>query len=317
MRKHETVTEFKGKKLLNATHKGEEPKTEFKNSYDSPRVKLINYTPHVYEDMFWFIMGSFGNEVNKRKQFNPTPEEIEQTIEACLNGEALPLAMEIPKFTFAISGIDRIITHQIVRSRIGVVYSQHCTGDNDVRHLKFLLPHRIMEAKRRQNPTVDDAEAWLVDFKERIQAWLRAGKLLYAEGIDKHEMSIQDMRHIIPHCMDTYIYMSCNYMMLRNWIGRRLCTNETPQMQRLAVLIRDEVSAVYPLLGNYLRGACDITKRCHFKKNNSIFGGAVCYPCDKYPHVGDSDPKAFIHPMIAAKIRGRKSEAETEDESVL
>jgi len=291
----ESITEFHGKKMLNAFHKGEKPKTDFKDSSDSVRVALLNYSPSVYEDMFWFIMGSYGNEANKRKQFTPSEEDIEKVIEACLNREAMPLALEIPKFTFVIWGIDRIITHQIVRNRIGVVYSQHCTGDNDIRHVDFLLPHRMIGAN-----TEDE-----VDFRMRVKEWHRVGKALYAEGIDVHGYSMQDMRHMMPQDVDTYVMMSCNYMMLQNFVGRRLCSNETMQIQRVAELIKEEVTKVYPFLGRHLMSNCDRAKRCHFKKNGTIFGGSVYYPCGKYPWSSKEapDPEAFIHPMTSEEIR--------------
>lgn len=291
----ETITEFQGKKLLNAVHRGEEPKTEFKDSSDSVKVTLLNFTPNVFEDMFWFIMGSYGNEVNKRKQFKPTAEEINQVIEACLNREAMPLALEIPKFTFAIWGLDRIITHQIVRNRIGVVYSQHCTGDNDVRHVDMLLPHRMMVADTEEES----------DFRTRVKANQIETKKLYAEGIDQYGYSIQDMRHLLPQNIDTYIYMSVNYMTLLNFVGRRLCSNETQQIQRVAELMKMEVTQVYPLLGKYLRGHCDSAKRCMFKKNGTIFGGSVYYPCGKYPWNDKEvpDPDAYIHAETSEESR--------------
>lgn len=296
----ESVVEFQGKKILNAFHKGEKPQTEFKDSMEAVKVTLLNYSPNIFEDMFWFITGSYGNEVNKRKQFNPTEEEIVQVIEACLNREAMPLALEIPKFTFVVYGIDRIITHQIVRNRIGVVYSQHCTGDNDVRHVDMLLPHRMVEAN-----TEDE-----IDFRMRVKEWCRVGKRLYAEGIDVHKYSMQDMRHIMPQNIDTYVIISCNYMMLQGFVGRRLCSNETAQIQRVAELMKEEVTKAYPLLGEYLMGHCDRAKRCMFKKNGTIFGGSVYYPCGKHPWTKDApDPEAFIHPCTSEEIRAVENPA--------
>jgi len=298
--KFESVVEFQNKKILNSFHKGEEPRTEFKNSYETVRVTLLNYTPNIFEDMFWFIMGSYGNEPNKRKQFNPTDEEIARVIEACLNHEAMPLALEIPKFTFIVHGIDRIITHQIVRNRIGVVYSQHCTGDNDVRHVDMLLPHRMMIAQTEEE----------IDFRMRVKEWCRVGKRLYAEGIDIHGYSIQDMRHTMPQNIETYVKINCNYNMLLGFVGRRLCSNETWQMQRIAELMKEEVTKVYPLLGKYLMANCDRAQKCLFKKNGTIFGGSVYYPCGKYPWSKEAlDSEAYIHPCTSEEIRGRENPA--------
>lgn len=312
MSEYQTKTEFQGKKLLNATFKGEEPKTNFVESYKAPRVELLaTMDPTVlYRCMFTFIMGSYGNHPHKVEEYNPTLSEMEEVIEACLNHEALPLAMEIPTFTFKIYGIDRIITHQIVRSRIGVTFSQHCTGDNDVRHVDYLLPYRMLAASEDKGGSTE------AEFVQRVQRHLKEAKELYVEAIDEYNYSIQDARHILPQCLDTYIYMHCNYMMLRNFVARRLCANETPQMQWICKGIKEEVSRAFPLLGKYLVGSCDITGRCNFRKNNSVFGGSVYFGCGKYPRRGlkgnelSNDPDAYIHPGYPSEYRGIVTEGE-------
>jgi len=276
-----TMKEFKGKRILNAVHTGEEPKGGIKNSYESIGVELVSDVRNWKSAMFTFIMGSYNNDPNKLENFEPTPEEVDEIINSAIEGEALPLAMEIPTFTFKITGIDRIITHQIVRSRIGVTFSQHCTGDNDVRHLDMLLPKPILENVSER-------------MKQKVVNALFNIKGIYAELLDEEKISIQDARHILPQCIDTYIYMTANFMMLKNFCARRLCTNETVQMQRISTLIRKEIEEkVSPILAKHLIGICDKTKRCHFRKNDSVFGGSVFHPCGKFPRI-DSNGKEIL-----------------------
>jgi len=301
------MKEFQEKKVLNKVCFGEKPAFGIKDAVTSISVELVDYPEEssLYSTMFQFIMGSYGNEPNKLIEYVPSDEEIEEVVEASLKGEALPLAMEIPKFTFRVNGIDRIITHQIVRSRIGVVYSQHCTGDNDIRHVNYLIPHAIAKLRKK-------SPAW----NERIGKFLVESKEIYADLIDKENISIQDARGFILPLMETYIYMSCNYMMIRNFVARRLCANETHQMQFIAHSMRELIRIRFPLLGKYLQGTCDKIKKCVFKKNDSIFAGSVYYPCGKYPRFDNEgkeipvDPEKFIHKEPSSSMRGIQSVAE-------
>lgn len=265
------VKEFIGRQILNDQFRDEKPKNVFKDSFKSVEVKLMNYTQHAYDIMASFILGSYGNRpMGWEYEIGRDGQKKIEMVEACLKGETMPLAMELPNFVFCISGIDRVITHQIVRTRVGVVFSQHCTGDNDIRHLDFLLPPAILNGKRNKE----------------VKKWLSDGAKLYSKLLDKDEIGIQDARHIFPQCINTYLYMAGNYFMFRNFVARRLCRNEDLPIQQVAQGIRKEIENVYPLLARYMEKPCKISKKCHFRKNDSIFGGSVYWPCNEFPHDG-------------------------------
>lgn len=298
-----------GKKKLNNVETGLDEHFEVIDSYESPKVRLMNH--NINDDMVKtlaeFILCSFGrgDQSDKIEHFFPTNEQMMEIIECSFKGEALPLAMELPVFTFCISGIDRVTTHQIVRSRVGVVFSQHCTGDNDLRNANFLLPTPIMELNKTNislfNKTLDT---------------LQSLREIYSEMVDKNNISIQDARHIFPHCQETYLMMNCNFMMLKGYFSRRACANETFQMQRVARLMKEQIEEInHPLsslIAKHLKSGCEARGKCH-RSVNSIFSGSVFHPCGKYPHGEILDKEMYIHDGPPRKFRKVQGDFEGED----
>ena len=107
---------------------GQKPLTKFKDYRKSIKVDLIKY-----DDREQMLKGTYDFakatwSVDGRESDDATEEEMKDALAQMIGGKALGLGLETINLMFRMSGINRIDTHQIVRQRIGVTFSQMCSG---------------------------------------------------------------------------------------------------------------------------------------------------------------------------------------------
>lgn len=260
--------------------KGETPKTTFLDGLDSIEVNLIhwpdektNLSSYAFQKATWadkpYIPGADIKFDNKLLQ--------ELNIEA-FQGNGLPLSLELYDFTFAIGGITRIVTHQIVRNRIGATYSQQCSGDKDWRHHNVLVPRSLYKNKH---------------LYEKFKQNILEAKMLYSEMLDTMEIPILDARRVLPHCLETFIYVKFNLMTLMSFIQKRDCTQtQEPEMVIVARKMRDSVLQKFTFMAKLLENKCK-NGNCFYTRSDRLTGTSMFIP-DKL-HDFDYNKKNFIY----------------------
>ena len=146
--------------------------------------------------------------------------------------------IEHVNFTFAISGVTRTLSHQLVRHRAGTAFDQQS--------------QRYVSFKARDNYTVPDsiANGDLPDdlagqFRQAIDDNLALyGQLLQAE------VPAEDARFIFPNAMQTNLIMTVNLRQLIHMSGLRLCTMAQWEIRQLFKQIRHEIFRVSPFFGS-------------------------------------------------------------------
>jgi thymidylate synthase (FAD) len=145
-------------------------------------------------------------------------------------------------FTFAITGVTRTLSHQLVRHRAGVAFDQQ--SQRYVSYKKgasTMLPATIAEA---------DPE-----LRERYDEQVAGALELYSEMLEAGIPS-EDARFVFPNATRTNLVMTTNLRALIHMSGLRLCTMAQWEIRRLFQLIRHEVFAVSPFLGSFLAPKC-------------------------------------------------------------
>ncbi len=145
--------------------------------------------------------------------------------------------IEHVNFTFAISGVTRTLSHQLVRHRAGTAFDQQS--------------QRYVSFKARDNYTVPDsiANGDLPDdlagqFRQAIDDNLALyGQLLQAE------VPAEDARFIFPNAMQTNLIMTVNLRQLIHMSGLRLCTMAQWEIRQMFKQIRHEIFRVSPFFG--------------------------------------------------------------------
>jgi thymidylate synthase (FAD) len=174
-----------------------------------------------------------GGEIPLEKQ----RELIGRVIES---GHGSPI--EHINFTFAITGVSRTLSHQLVRHRVGVAFDQQSQ-----RYVSFRKGASTMEPA-----TIAEADPELrARYEDQVDAALGLYAELQAAGIPG-----EDARFVFPNATRTNLVMTANLRALIHMSGLRLCTMAQWEIRRLFQLIRHEVFAVSPFLGGFLAPKC-------------------------------------------------------------
>ena len=149
--------------------------------------------------------------------------------------------LEHAQFTFFISGVSRALSHQLVRHRIGVSYSQqsqrYCAFEDG---FNYVIP-----------PSINKDPELLGKFRELMTQINDT----YQYFLGK-EIPAEDARMVLPNACTTNLTVSINLRALMHFCEERMCTcaqGEIRQMARsMAKLITDKI----PELKEYLREKC-------------------------------------------------------------
>jgi thymidylate synthase (FAD) len=145
-------------------------------------------------------------------------------------------------FTFAIAGVSRTLSHQLVRHRVGVAFDQQSQ-----RYVSYKKGASTMEPV-----TIAEAE---MDLRRRYESQVDGALHLYSELLDAG-IPGEDARFVFPNATRTNLVMTANLRALIHMSGLRLCTMAQWEIRRLFQLIRHEVFSVSPFLGSFLAPKC-------------------------------------------------------------
>lgn len=149
-------------------------------------------------------------------------------------------ALEHASFTFAIDGISRACSHQLVRHRVAS-YSQQ--SQRYVRFSTdggFVVPPNIAASP--------EASAVFVEAMQNARrAYDRLVELGQAEG-RKNESVFEDARFVLPNAGETKIVVTMNARELRHFFSVRCCRRAQWEINRLSWTMRHLACSVAPLL---------------------------------------------------------------------
>lgn len=146
--------------------------------------------------------------------------------------------LEHVSFTFMISGVSRALTHQLVRHRIGISYSQqsqrYCAFKDG---FQYVTP-----------PSIQKNEEAYEKFNHLISVINECYDTLLAIGIPA-----EDARMVLPNACCTNLTVSINLRALIHLCQERLCTNAQWEIRsivkQMAKLITDKIPELKPYLG--------------------------------------------------------------------
>lgn len=165
--------------------------------------------------------------------------------------------VEHASFTFAISGVSRALTHQLVRHRIAS-YSQQSQRYVNMDGFEYVTPQTVFDVKDSfdmgdEYPSNEPLYAWDWIMRE-INALYRA---LINKGVPE-----EDARYILPNACCTNIIMTMNARELRHFFSLRCCTRAQWEIREMANLMLEQVKEVAPILFKDAGASCVATGRC-------------------------------------------------------
>lgn len=210
-----------------------------------------------------------------------TPESIERFVNMLVSmGHESPL--EHSSFSFAIEGVSRSLTHQLVRHRIASYSQQSQRYVNLENSFKYVIPRKIREyAHTKQifeNAMESAFENYVKISRELLEQFMyeyvvEELKVYDADAsIDTIEeymktthkkkynafvkVAIENARAVLPNACETKIICTMNLRTLINFCHHRCCRRAQDEIFDLAWAMRKEVEKVSPLLAKSLGANC-------------------------------------------------------------
>lgn len=154
--------------------------------------------------------------------------------------------LEHVTFTFAIEGVSRVLTHQLVRHRIAS-YSQQSQRYVKEHDFETILPPSIAANA--------EAQAKFSALMEEIQS-------LYNEFTEAG-IPAEDARYILPNAAETKIVCTFNARSLLNFFSLRCCTRAQWEIRALANKMLAECKKVAPVIFENAGPTCVSEGVCH------------------------------------------------------
>ncbi len=142
------------------------------------------------------------------------------------SGHESPL--EHVKFTFAIQGVSRALTHQLVRHRLAS-YSQQSQRYVKEKDFDYIIPPAI-----EQNNLALDEFKKIMDLIQKSYSKL---SLLLAGDGKSGEIANQDVRFVLPQAAETKIIVTMNCRELIHFFKQRCCTRAQWEIRHLAQMM--------------------------------------------------------------------------------
>lgn len=160
-------------------------------------------------------------------------------------------------FTFAVSGVSRALSHQLVRHRMAS-YSQQSQRYVSMRNFDYVMPKSIEES---------DDQIWSLyaqDMRDVANAYEEAMRII--SEVYKSMLNVgipeEDARYILPNACTTNIVITMNARQLRHFFALRCCTRAQWEIQALANGMLKQVKKVAPVLFENAGPSCVKDGRC-------------------------------------------------------
>jgi len=153
--------------------------------------------------------------------------------------------VEHVNFTFAVEGVSRALTHQLVRHRIASYNQQSQRYVKFKDNFEYITPPSIEKDK---------------DIRKKYNSLISSIHDLYIEMLDGG-IEAEDARYILPNASETKIIISMNARELLHFFTVRCCNRAQWEIRELAVRMLKLAKKVAPIVfekagPNCLRGPC-------------------------------------------------------------
>lgn len=148
-------------------------------------------------------------------------------------------------FSFAIEGVSRVLSHQLVRHRIAS-YSQQSQRYVKAHDFEYITPPSVA------------ASAKATEHFEKLMDQIRdTYNELVALGVHQ-----EDARYVLANATETKIVVTMNARTLLHFFQLRCCTRAQWEIRQLANLMRDQVRRVAPRLFIKSGPTCETDDYC-------------------------------------------------------
>lgn len=257
-----------------ASNTSTEPITKFYNGVEGITVEMIDHTENPYKNIYEAAVATWGDERYDTKWDKTTPSNRFKVVKAALSNQTLPQALETVNFMFIVRGASRTSFDQHARIRIGATFFSQGVRDNSRADAGFRIPSELVE-----DP----------DLTRKIQKYVKEGKDLYSEILERGSGSYQSARSILPMGLTHNYKWGCNLQALRGYMAQRLQACEQSDTVFVAIATREEINKKFPLIASHLKPGCDYAKKCTYHQSYTLseMFGCLFEGCGRWPDEGE------------------------------
>lgn len=215
-----------------------------------PSVSIISHTEKPLETIYKAARQCYS--AGSVADMEPASrEKMADLIRRCIRSGHTSV-LEHVSFTFAISGVSRALSHQLVRHRLAS-YSQSSQRHVKVEDLEYVCPPSLC----------DETSAGRAYFLDSLERAVHAYQAMIADSVPA-----EDARFVLPNATATNIVMTMNCRELLHFFEDRCCNKAQWEIRRLALemesLMVDALPEVFNLSGPKCRrlGYCPEEKSC-------------------------------------------------------
>lgn len=159
-------------------------------------------------------------------------------------------------FTFGVEGVSRVLTHQLVRHRVGCSYSQQSQRYVKLDQFEYVIPpeiEKIPAARERFIRTMEEDQRSYNEltellFNEHYQNLIKEGKTEKQARMQAEKTAIEDARYVFPNACETKIVFTMSARALMNFFKNRCCNRAQWEIRTMAEEMLRQVKAIAPIL---------------------------------------------------------------------
>lgn len=163
--------------------------------------------------------------------------------------------IEHVSFTFAVEGVSRALTHQLVRHRIAS-YSQQSQRYVKLNQFEYIVPPEIDKDDKAREVFIRAMEDSQKAYDEIADILKERYIKIGMKTISAEKKAIEDARYVFPNACETKIVLTMNARSLMNFFEHRCCNRAQWEIHALADEMLRQVRNVAPVLFKRVGPAC-------------------------------------------------------------
>lgn len=185
--------------------------------------------------------------------------------------------IEHVSFTFAVEGISRSLTHQLVRHRVAS-YSQQSQRYVQLKQFEYIIPPNIEKNEQTKKIFIQSMKRVQEEYNQLVEIlckneltnfikeYLSDEKLTNSEEIEEKQYlilkskaekkAIEDARYVFPNACETKIIVTMNARELIHFFNQRCCTRAQWEIRKMAKTMLMQAREVAPVLFKYAGPSC-------------------------------------------------------------
>lgn len=172
-------------------------------------------------------------------------------------------------FTFGVEGVSRVLTHQLVRHRVGCSYSQQSQRYVKLEQFEYIMPPEIEQIPAAKERFIrimeEDQRAYneLAELlrEEHLKKYLSEGRTEKQARVMAEKTAIEDARYVFPNACETKIVFTMSARALMNFFRQRCCNRAQWEIREMAEEMLRQVKDVAPILFKNAGPGC-VADRC-------------------------------------------------------